>query len=96
MGLQHECDGDHRIGEARPENGDEDERQEERRKGEDHVHDPHDHRVDPAAEEARDQAEQHAGRDGQDDDDDADEKRELGAVHQPRKDVAATGSVPSR
>ena len=50
MRLQNDRNRNHRIGEARSENGHEDERQKDRRESEQHIHGSHDHAVDPAAE----------------------------------------------
>ena len=57
-----ERDGDHRILDARPECRGEGQRQDETREGEEDVGDPHQHRVDPAAEIAGDGADREPDR----------------------------------
>ena len=57
-----EGDGDHRVLDARAERGDEGEREDQAREGEEDVGDAHQHRVDPAAEIAGRQADAEADR----------------------------------
>ena len=61
-GHDGERDGDHRVLDAGPERGDEGERQDQPREGEEDVGDAHQHRVDPAAEIAGDRADDEADR----------------------------------
>ena len=55
-----ERDGDDRVLDARAQGGDEGQRQDQPREGEEDVGDAHQHRVDPAAEIAGDRADQQA------------------------------------
>ena len=62
MRLQHDGDGDHRIGQRRAEDRHQHQRQQQRREGQDDVHQPHDDRIEPFRREACDQADQDAAR----------------------------------
>jgi hypothetical protein len=64
-------------------------REQERRKRQDDIHDPHDDRVEPFWREAGDQTDEDAARRSEDDHADADEEGELGAVEQARDEIAA-------
>ena len=82
-------DGEHRVLDARPERGDEGERQDQPREGEEDVGDAHQHAVDPAAEiaggGADDEAEDRRGQRDQRDD----VERRARAVDDAAPDVAA-------
>ena len=57
MRLQHQRDREHGVEQARPEDRHQHQRKQQRREGQDDVHDAHDQRVDPAAEIAGDKPE---------------------------------------
>jgi hypothetical protein len=85
----HHPDRDHGVDEARAEDGDDRQRQDDRREGEHHVHEPHHDGVDDAAAVAADQAEGDAAGEGDRRRDEADGERDAGAVDDAREDVAA-------
>jgi hypothetical protein len=91
MRLLHDGDGDHGVGQARPENGHQRKGQEQARESEDNVHHPHDQRVENAAEEPGKQPDQHADHHGAGDDDTADEQRVARSVDQAGQHIAADG-----
>ena len=96
MWLQHDGDGDHGVGQAGPEDGHENQRQQQRREGQDHVHDPHDDCVQPARREARDQPDQDAAGRSDGHDDDADEEGIARALDQTGQHIATQGVGPQR
>ena len=79
----------HRVLDARPERGDEGQRQDQLGKGEEDVGDAHQDRVGPAAGIAGDRADQQADRRGDDGDEDDHVERQPRAVDDARKDIAA-------
>ena len=88
MRLQHNGDGDHRIGQRRAEDCHQNQRQQERRKGEDDIHQPHDEGIKPARRKARHKPDENPARGRDRDHDDADIERVARAMQQPRQHVA--------
>ena len=91
MRLQHEGDGDHGIDQAGAQHRDQHQRQEQRRKGQDDVHDAHDQRIDQAPAVTRQQAEDDAGDERRGHHDETDGQREARTIDQARQDIAADG-----
>ena len=62
IGVVDDADGDHRIAEARPQEGGQRDRKNEKRAGQHGIGDAADQRIDEAADIACDQADRHADR----------------------------------
>jgi hypothetical protein len=75
--------------EDRPARNDDADREQQAGHGKHDVHEPHDHRVDSAAEVARDCPEKQPDRQSDRDGDNADQKRVAGAVNNPRELVSS-------
>ena len=86
---RREADDEDQDRERRVEDHGQRDQQEEQRDREQHVDDPHHQRVDPAAEEAGDRAEQDADHRGDHRRCEPDLERHLAAVHEPAEDVEA-------
>src|SRR5438445_118265 len=84
-----DADGDRRVDDAGAERGDDRDRQQKVREGEQDLDPPHDRRVEPPTGEARDAAERAAGHDRDGGRERPDEERHTRAVDHPREDVAA-------
>ncbi len=89
MRLLHNRNGDHCIGQARPQNGHQRQRQQQAGKGQDDVHDAHDDGVERPTYEAGDQSDGNPNDQRQRNHDAADEQREPAAVNDAREHVAA-------
>ena len=89
MGRDDDGDGEHGVGQAGAENGDDDDGEQQARQRQHDVHCAHDRDLDDAAEEPGDEPQQDARAERQRDHEATDQERQPGAVNEAREYIAA-------